>query len=80
MSEVISYLEEEEILHKAMERYNEYREEYSSPRTGEEKRRMINYILAPIIQNLSDWDIREKTAQAKLKDIQSIINEDRSRT
>jgi hypothetical protein len=75
MTEVIGYWEESDIKQSVMDRYDEYRSQYSSPRTEIEKWNMLEFILTPVLENLSSWETREKTAQAKLDSIQEIINE-----
>ncbi len=73
---IISYSDEDRIKQEVRSRYDEYRASYGSPRTQTEKWEMIDFILSPLLDRLSSWEVFEKTAQHKLDKISEIIQEE----
>jgi hypothetical protein len=71
---IISYCDKDKIMSEVRDLYDEYRSEHQSPRTNYEKNAMIEFILSPLLDRLSDFNSAENAAQTKIDRIQEILS------
>jgi hypothetical protein len=70
----IEPIDHSSIIQEVADAYDEWKQHYGVPRSKTAMLQMVDDILRPVLDRLSNWEAYENAAQATLKDIKNLIS------